>query len=122
MPSTPAWRDNGAIRFWQAHQPPDGYLLFSNQPDGVAFHTGHAAGPSPVRYPGPYGTVELPVESYAGTLFGPGQPVYIVWIEAAGRSYYYRPEDLSPIAHVEALYDKRGSGVYRLTPKDRPGN
>jgi hypothetical protein len=116
--NTLAWHRNGALTFWRAHRPSSGsYLLLSNQPDGVAFHTQHACAPSPRRHSGPYGKVEYPVESYAASLFASGEPVYIVWIEPDDHTYYYDPADLAPIADIETLYSSPDGSVLRLTPK-----
>ncbi len=111
-----SWRRNGALRFWQAHRPAGSYILLSNQPDGVAFYTGHSCVDSPRRRLGPYGTDEFPVESYASALFGSGRPVYIVWIETNDREYFYKPEDLAPIADVEQLYSGSDGAVFHLAP------
>ncbi len=112
-----SWRSNDALHYWQSHRPAGSYVLLSNQPDGVAFYTGHACDASPRRRLGPYGPDEFPVDAYASTLFGSGQPVYIVWIEPNDLDYYYKPEDLAPIAEVEQLYSGSGGAVFRLTPK-----
>jgi hypothetical protein len=115
--NTQEWRGNAALKFWRSDPPRGPYLLFSNEPDGVAFYTQHSSNASPRRYSGPYGTLEFPVEAYTEELFASGQDVYLVWIEPDARSYYYKPEDLSAIAEVEELYAGNGGAVYRLRLK-----
>ncbi len=118
--NTAEWRSNEALRFWRAHPTVGRYRLFSNLPDGVAFHTGHACEPSPRQFSGPYGSTEFPVEGYAGSLFSAGQNTYMIWIEPNPYDYYYQPEDLKPIAEVEELFSGPGGAVYRLKPKTKP--
>ena len=114
-----AWHENRVMNYWLAHEPQENYLLFSNYPDGVAFYTWHSAYNSPARYSGPYGKQEFPVTSYSSELFSSGLPVYLIWIEPNIYSYYYKAEDLSPIAQVKLLFVNQDGGIYLLTPKAR---
>ncbi len=115
--NTADWRANTVLRYWLAHPPKGEYALLSNYPDGIAFYAEHACLPSPRRYAGPYGTVEYPVAGYAGELFSSGQEVYVVWIEPNRYDYYYKPQDLEPIADVEEVFTGEDGGIYRLKPK-----
>ena len=113
-----AWHENSVMNYWLAHPPQGDYLLFSNYPDGVAFHTWHACSNSPAEYPGPYGKVQIPLTDYSQELFSSGREVYLVWIEPNAYSYYYKPGDFSLIAEVKPLFaDPKDGGVYLLTPK-----
>jgi hypothetical protein len=104
------------VNFWLTHQPQGSYVLLSNYPDGVAFHTRHACIASPRRYSGPYGKVEFPVTQYAAELFSSGQAVYMIWIEPNDHDYYYKIDDLSPLAKIETIYADKDGGIYRLEP------
>ncbi len=115
--NTSEWRANEAIKFWIAHQPERPYALFSNEPDGVAFYTGHPAAAAPRRYSGPYGSMEFPVEGYAAQLFTPGRDMYLIWIEPNEYDYYYKPEDLNAIADLRLLFKNKDGAVYQLGPK-----
>ncbi len=115
--NTMEWRSNSALLFWEDHKPAGDFLLFSNEPDGVAFYALHSCYPSPQQYSGPYGKVEFPVESYGDELFSSGQDVYLVWITSSQRNYYYQPEDLATIADVTTLFSGTDGAVYRLSPK-----
>jgi hypothetical protein len=118
--NTAAWRGNKTMQYWLSHQPGGQYLLFSNDPDGVAFYSGHSCNRSPVEFSGPYGREEFPVAQYASELFSSGQAVYIVWIEPNDYSYFYRVEELSTIAQIEPLFVGGDGGVYRLQPLSAP--
>ncbi len=115
--NTAEWRGNDALQYWLAHPPRGPYRLMSNVPDAVAFCTGHASNAAPRQYSGPYGTVEFPIEGYAASMFSSGQPVYLIWIEPNEANYYYKPEELSPIADVRTLFEGSGGAVYLLEPK-----
>jgi len=115
--NTEAWRENTAIQYWLGHVPQGNYVLLSNQPDGVAFHTQHAVSASPRRTTGPYGTEEYPLDSYAQKLFHSGGAVYLVWMEPNPCAYCYSVDDLAQIARVEPLATSDEGGVYRLEPK-----
>ncbi len=112
--NTVKWRNNDALLYWQRHQPSGDYLLFSNAPDAVAFYTWHSCAASPRQYSGPYGTVEFPVQGYREELFSSGKNVYLIWIKAEDPTYYYLPQDLSPIASIRTLFDGQDGAVYRL--------
>jgi len=114
-----AWHENSVMNYWLAHEPQGNYLLFSNYPDGVAFYTWHSAYNSPARYSGPYGKQEFPVTSYSSELFSSGLAVYLIWIEPNIYSYYYKAEDLSPIAQVQPLFVNQDGGIYLLAPKEQ---
>lgn len=114
--NTRAWRENSVMDYWSQHQPQGKYLLFSNYPDGIAFYTWHDCYASPRRFSGPYGKEEFPVAQYAPELFSSGLDVYILWIEPNVYSYYYRINDLAPIAQIQPLFISRDGGVYRLRP------
>jgi hypothetical protein len=111
------WRENPAIRFWEGHAPTGEFLLFSNEPDGVAFYTRHAARPAPRRISGPYGTDVMPVADFKEEMFGPGLDVYLIWIEPSTYDYYYAPQRLEEIAAMENLFSNELGSVYRLSPK-----
>ena len=115
--NTAEWRANNAIRFWLTHRPKGRYELLSNYPDSIAFYTGHACNASPRQYSGPYGTVEFPVEGYDASMFASGQDVYLIWIEPNKEDYYYKPEELGPIADVRELFGSADGAVYQLRPK-----
>jgi hypothetical protein len=115
--NTADWRANTVMKFWLAHRPQGSYILLSNYPDGVAFFTQHSCIASPRRYSGPYGKVEFPVSQYAAELFSSGQAVYLIRIEPNDYDYYYKVEDLSPIAEIETIYAGDDGGIYRLQPK-----
>jgi hypothetical protein len=106
------------MNYWLAHQPSGDYLLFSNYPDGVAFYTWHSCYNGPAEYSGPYGKIKFPVTDYSSKLFSSGLDVYLIWIEPNIYSYYYKAEELSPIAQVKPLFvNQKDGGVYLLTPK-----
>ena len=111
------WRDNAAMRFWLAHKPDGNYLLFSNEPDGVAFNTQHATRPAPRKRTGPYGTEEIPLSDYMSKLFGAGTDAYLLWIEPSPQDYYYRPDEVQAIADVVPLFTSDAGSVYQLRPK-----
>ena len=115
--NTQAWHENSVMNYWLAHPPQGNYLLFSNYPDGIAFYTWHSADNSPARYSGPYSKQEFPVTSYSSELFSSGLAVYLIWIEPNIYSYYYKAEDLSPIAQVKPIFVNQDGGIYLLTPK-----
>ncbi len=113
-----AWHENRVMNYWLAHEPQGNYLLFSNYPDGVAFYTWHPCHNGPAEYSGPYGKIKFPVTNYSSELFSSGLDVYLIWIEPNIYSYYYKAEDLSPIAQVKPLFvNQNDGGVYLLTPK-----
>jgi len=98
--------------------PQGNYLLFSNYPDGVAFYTWHTCYNGPAEYSGPYGKIKFPVTDYSSELFSSGLDVYLIWIEPNTYSYYYKAEELSPIAQVKPIFvDQKDGGIYLLTPK-----
>jgi hypothetical protein len=111
------WRENPAIRFWEGHTPSEEFLLFSNEPDGVAFHTRRAVQPAPRRVSGPYGTDVMPVAAFEDELFGRGVEVYLIWIEPSTYDYYYAPQSLEEIAVMESLFSDPLGSVYRLSPR-----
>ncbi len=111
------WRENPAIVYWERHAPSGDYLLFSNEPDGAAFHTRHAVEPAPRRITGPYGTDVMPVADFKDELFGSGLPVYLIWIEPGSYDYYYAPQDLEEIAGMDSLLSSDLGSVYRLSPR-----
>ncbi|HEY9151304.1 MAG TPA: hypothetical protein VIN60_00345 [Anaerolineales bacterium] len=115
--TTKEWRENSVMNYWLSHQPQGNYLLFSNYPDGIAFYTWHTCYNSPAEYSGPYGKIKFPVADYSTKLFSPGLDVYLIWIEPNIYSYYYKAQDLSPIAQIEPLFVNQDGGVYRLIPK-----
>jgi hypothetical protein len=115
--NTADWRANTVMGFWLANEPQGSYILLSNYPDGVAFYTQHSCIPSPRQYSGPYGKIEFPVTQYAAELFSSGQAVYMIWIEPNDYDYYYKVEDLSPIAKIETVFKADDGGVYKLEPK-----
>lgn len=114
--NTAAWNGNQALQYWRRHTPRGVYLLLSNEPDGVAFLTQHAAGSSPRKTSGPYGTENYPLDSYVSDLFSAGSDVYLVWIEP-GAKYFYSAADMASIARVQPLFIGKDGGVYRLLPK-----
>jgi hypothetical protein len=114
--NTRVWHESSAMNYWLTHQPPEGYLLFSNAPDGIAFYTWHPCLASPRQYDGPYSQVEIPQARYVPELFSSGRDVYLVWIEPGADTYYYRIEELTSIANIQTLYVGRDGGVYRLRP------
>lgn len=118
--NTAAWRGNKTMEYWLRHEPQGKYLLFSNEPDGVAFYSRHFCYRSPVEFSGPYGREEFPVGQYASELFSSGQAVYIIWIEPNDYSYFYKVEDLNAIAQIEPLFVGDDGGVYRLQPLSGP--
>jgi len=118
--NTKEWRDNSVMKYWLGHPPQGDYLLFSNYPDGIAFHTWHNCYGSPRKFSGPYGKVEFPVTQYSSELFASGQAVYIIWIEPNVYSYYYPVDELTPIANIDPVYTAEDGGIYRLTPIASP--
>lgn len=116
--NTKAWHENSVMNYWLAHEPQGNYLLFSNYPDGVAFYTWHTCYNGPAEYSGPYGKIKFPVTDYSSELFSSGLDVYLIWIEPNTYSYYYKAEELSPIAQVKPIFvDQKDGGIYLLTPK-----
>lgn len=103
--------------FWLTHRPGGSYVVFSNEPDGVAFNTQHAARAAPRRRTGPYGTVEIPLSNYRSKLFGTGNDVYLLWIEPGTYDYYYNPREVETIADMERLFTSDAGSVYQLMPK-----
>jgi hypothetical protein len=118
--NTRTWNSNAVIGYWRANAPAGQYQLFSNEPDGVAFFTGHATLSSPRSTPGPYSTDQYALGSYPGELFATGEPVYLMWIEPSPATYFYTIQEIAAIAEVEPLFVSGDGGVYRLTPK--PGS
>ena len=110
------WRENPAMQFWRSHKPAGSYLVFSNEPDGIAFHSQHAAQPAPRRRSGPYASEDLPLSRYETELFGSGEDAYLVWIEPNPYDHYYGPEELAPIAVLEPLFNSDTGSVYELQP------
>jgi hypothetical protein len=115
--NTAAWHENQALQYWISHPPPGDYLLFSNEPDGVAFRTQHATGGSPRKTSGPYATDTYPLSAYVQELFSPGLDVYLVWIEPGSAKYFYTLDELASIARIQPLFVSGDGGVYRLLPK-----
>ncbi|HET6846085.1 MAG TPA: hypothetical protein VFH29_04580, partial [Anaerolineales bacterium] len=111
------WRQNPALRYWKRNAPSGAFLLFSNEPDGVAFHTGRNVLQAPRRLTGPYGTDVMPVAEFKDELFAAGLPVYLIWIEPSSYDYYYEPKKLEEIAVVDGLFEDDLGSVYRLLPK-----
>ncbi len=111
------WRENPAIQYWERHEPSGEYVLFSNEPDGVAFHTRHAVEPAPRRITGPYGTEVMPVADFKDEMFGSGLPAYLIWIEPSSNDYYYAPQELEEIADMDGLLTSDAGSVYRLSPR-----
>lgn len=118
--NTRDWNKNQAIAYWRANTPPGQYQLFSDEPDGVAFFTGHATLGSPRSTSGPYSTDQYALSSYPPELFASGEPVYLIWIEPSPARYFYTVDEMASIANVEPLFVSADGGVYRLTPK--PGS
>jgi hypothetical protein len=115
--NTRAWHENPAIRYWQQHQPDQGHLALSNEPDGVAFHTMHATRPAPRQISGPYADTLLPLESYAQELFGPGLDVFLIWIEPSSSAHYYTPEDMTTAMEVVTVFETDGGSIFELRPR-----
>lgn len=111
------WHENPALGYWKEQTPNGEFLLFSNEPDGVAFHTQHAVKAAPRRITGPYGKDITPVAGFKDELFGAGVDVYLIWIEPSSYDYYYAPEDLEEISKMEALFSSDLGSVYRLSPR-----
>jgi hypothetical protein len=111
------WHENPAIQYWADHIPRGEFLLFSNEPDGVAFHTRYAVQPAPRRISGPYGTDVMPLADFKDELFGSGADAYLIWIEPSSYDYYYAPQKLEEIAVMESLLSNELGSVYRLSPK-----
>jgi hypothetical protein len=111
------WRDNPALQYWRAHTPAANFLVFSNEPDGVALLTRHAVAPAPRRTSGPYGTTVMGVEDFIPQLFDSGMDVYLIWIEPSSYEYYYAPEKLAEIAEVESVFTSEEGKIYRLRPR-----
>ena len=114
--NTREWRENPALQFWLDRKPEGNYVLFSNEPDGLAFHTQHRTRPAPRRTTGPYGTQQMPISDFGSELFGSGNDVYLVWIEPNPYDYFYGVDELKAIASVETLFRSERGGVYRLRP------
>lgn len=111
------WRKNGAIEYWQSHEPEGDYLVFSNYPAGIAVHTWHVALPSPRRTEHPNaGEAVIPLETYLPSLFTPGRDSYVLWIEPNEYTHVYSVDDLRGIAEVEILYESADGGIYRIFP------
>ena len=111
------WRDNRVIAYWQSHEPGGEYLVFSNYPAGVAFHTWHVALPSPRRTEHPNaGEVVIPLDTYLPSLFAPQEETYIIWIEPNEYTHVYSVTDLSQIGQVESLFESSDGGIYRILP------
>lgn len=111
------WRENPALEYWKGHIPDGEFLMFSNEPDGVAFFTRRAAKPAPRRISGPYGTSVMPISDFRRELFAVGPEAYLIWIEPSSYDYYYSPQQLEEIAHVESLFNSDLGSVYRLSPR-----
>ena len=118
--NTEAWHENRALKYWLNHSRPGDYILLSNYSDAVAFYTWRPVMSTPRRFSGPYGTQEFPVAQYTPELFSSGSEVYDIWIEPNEYTYFYKVEELSPIAEIETLYQSQDGGVYRLRPKSGP--
>ncbi|MFH1184146.1 MAG: hypothetical protein V1755_03795 [Chloroflexota bacterium] len=114
--NTREWRENPAIQFWLDRKPEGNYVLFSNEPDGVAFHTQYPTRPAPRRTAGPYGTQEMPISDFRSELFGSANDVYLVWLEPNPHDYYYGVDELKAIASVETLFRSKRGSVYQLRP------
>jgi hypothetical protein len=118
--NTAAWHENQALQYWNSHPPQGAYVLFSNEPDGVAFRTQHATGGSPRKTSGPYAKDNYPLSAYIPELFSAGMDVYLVWIEPGSAQYFYTVDELCSIASIQPLFVSSDGGVYRLLP--RPGS
>ncbi len=115
--NTKAWNKNQAILYWLAQAPQGRYQLISNEPDAVAFFTGHPTLTSPRSTSGPYATDNFALSSYPPQLFSSGEPVYLIWIEPSPAPYFYTVDELSAISQVEPMFTSIDGGVYRLIPK-----
>lgn len=113
--NTAEWRANSLLHYWRAHAPVGDYILLSNLPAGVAFHTRHETLPSP-RKRAVYDTEIIPLEHYRAEIFSSGQPVYLIWIEPNPYEHVYLPEELSPLARLETILKKKEGAIYRLYP------
>jgi len=110
-------RENPALRFWQSHTPAGNYLLLSNEPEGIAFHTWHAADQAPRKRAGPYAQASLPLSGYTSELFETGREVFLIWIKPNPYDHYYAPAELAQIAIVRPLFTSDAGDVYELSPK-----
>jgi hypothetical protein len=115
--NTKAWNKNQAIGYWRANPPKGEYQLYSNEPDGVAFFTGHATLSSPRSTSGPYSTDHYALSSYPPEMFATREQVYLIWIEPNPAKYFYTIDEIATIANIEPLFVSADGGVYRLTPK-----
>jgi hypothetical protein len=118
--NTKTWNKNQAIQYWRQNPPQGKYALISNDPDAVAFFTGHTTLSSPRSTSGPYSTDHYALSSYPVELFATSGPVYLIWIEPSPAAYFYTVEDIATIATVEPEFVSTDGGVYRLTPKPGP--
>jgi hypothetical protein len=115
--NTRAWNGNPVVQYWKSHEPRGSYALLSNEPDGVAFQTGHAVEASPRKTTGPYGTQSYALGSYTNELFHPAMDTYLLWIEPNPYQYSYTPEDMRDIVQLEPIFVSEGGGLYLLKPK-----
>lgn len=115
--NTKPWHENQAVRYWRQYPTHEDYILLSNEPDGVAFHTMHATRPAPRRSSGPYGETALPLEGYESELFGSGQDVFLIWIEPSSYEHYFPPEDLRTTMDVVTIFEGEGGSIFELRPR-----
>jgi hypothetical protein len=111
--NTSEWAENTILEYWQTHPPTGEYVLLSNLPAGVAFHTWHETLPSP-RKRAIYGTEIIPLETYRTQIFADHKPRYLIWIEPNPYEHVYLPGELSPLALVETIVENEDGGIYRL--------
>jgi hypothetical protein len=110
------WNNNSILQYWKEDPPHDDYLLLSNYPDGVAFHTLHNVYSSPREYSGPYSKVIIPLDQYKQQLYSSGKDVYLIWIEPNSYDFLYSVEQLSSIANVHVIFESKDGGIYQLFP------
>lgn len=114
--NTREWNENKALQFWRQNPPHDDYILLSNYDAGVAFHTDHAALPSPRRTE-IYGTDIIPLSTYEDEMFEAGRETYLIWIEPNTYRHVYEPLELAPIANITTLFKSRDGAVFKLSPR-----
>ncbi len=117
-----AWNENGVLQYWKENIPRGSYLLFSNDPDAVAFHTMHDVSSSPHKYSGPYGKAVIPLDRYQGQLFSSGKDVYLIWIEPDDYDFLYPVGQLSSIADVRVIFKSKDGAIYQLFPRQENPN